>query len=91
MDRVFFLLGSLSAGLGVALGAFGAHSLRARLTPDLLATFETGVRYQVYHALALLAVAWAVTRGRVPGCRRLPAGSSSPARSFSRAACTCWR
>ncbi len=62
MDRIFFLLGSLSAGLGVALGAFGAHGLRARLTPDLLATFETGVRYQVYHALALLAVAWAVTR-----------------------------
>ncbi len=62
MDRIFFLLGSLSAGLGVAFGAFGAHSLRGRLTPDMLATFETGVRYEVYHALALLAVAWAVTR-----------------------------
>jgi uncharacterized membrane protein YgdD (TMEM256/DUF423 family) len=62
MDRIFFLIGSLSAGIGVALGAFGAHSLRGRLTPDMLATFETGVRYQVYHALALLAVAWALTR-----------------------------
>ncbi len=62
MDRVFFLLGSFMAGLGVALGAFGAHGLRDRLSADLLATFETGVRYQVYHALALLAVAWAVTR-----------------------------
>jgi uncharacterized membrane protein YgdD (TMEM256/DUF423 family) len=62
MDRIFFLVGSLSAGIGVALGAFGAHGLRGRLTPDLLATFETGVRYQMYHALALLAVAWAVTR-----------------------------
>ncbi len=61
MDRIFFLLGSLSAGLGVALGAFGAHSLRSRLTTDALATFETGVRYEMYHALALLAVAWAVT------------------------------
>jgi uncharacterized membrane protein YgdD (TMEM256/DUF423 family) len=62
MDRIFFLIGSVSAGIGVALGAFGAHSLRGRLTPDMLATFETGVRYQVYHALALLAVAWALTR-----------------------------
>jgi len=61
MDRLFFLMGSLSAGLAVALGAFGAHGLRSRLGADLLATFETGVRYQMYHALALLAVAWAAT------------------------------
>jgi len=61
MDRLFFILGSLSGGLAVALGAFGAHGLRSRLTPDLLATFETGVRYEMYHALALLAIAWAVT------------------------------
>jgi uncharacterized membrane protein YgdD (TMEM256/DUF423 family) len=64
-DRLFFLLGSLSALVGVAAGAFGAHSLRARLAPDLLAVFETAARYQMYHALALLAVAWAV--GRWPG------------------------
>ncbi len=44
--------------LAVALGAFGAHGLRQRLSPDMLAIFETGVRYHVYHALALLAVAW---------------------------------
>ncbi len=55
-------MGALSGGLGVALGAFGAHALRARLTPDALATFETGVRYQMYHALALLAVTYIVTR-----------------------------
>ena len=61
MDRTFFVLGSLSGGLAVALGAFAAHGLRSRLTPDLLASFETGARYQMYHALALLAVAWAVT------------------------------
>ena len=61
MDRLFFVLGSLFGGLAVAFGAFGAHGLRSRLTADLLATFETGVRYQMYHALALLAVAWAVT------------------------------
>jgi uncharacterized membrane protein YgdD (TMEM256/DUF423 family) len=62
MDRLFFALGSASALIAVAAGAFGAHGLRARLTPDLLAVFETGARYQMYHALALLAAAWALTR-----------------------------
>jgi uncharacterized membrane protein YgdD (TMEM256/DUF423 family) len=62
MDRLFFALGSLSAGIAVALGAFGAHALKARLTPEMLAVYETGVRYQLTHALALLAVAWAATR-----------------------------
>ena len=62
MSRAFFVLGALSACVAVGLGAFGAHGLRARLTPDLLATFEVGVRYQMYHALALLAVAWAAGR-----------------------------
>ena len=62
MDRVFFSLGSASAFLAVAAGAFGAHGLRARLAPDLLAVFETAARYQMYHALALLAVAWAASR-----------------------------
>jgi uncharacterized membrane protein YgdD (TMEM256/DUF423 family) len=62
MSRTFFVLGALSAFLAVAAGAFGAHALRARLSPDLLAAFETGARYQMYHALALVAVAWAVQR-----------------------------
>lgn len=62
MDRLFFGLGALSAFISVAAGAFGAHALRQRLEPDLLAVFETGARYQMYHALALLAVAWAATR-----------------------------
>ncbi|MEQ9399378.1 MAG: DUF423 domain-containing protein [Longimicrobiales bacterium] len=62
MDRVFLALGGLYGFLGVALGAFGAHALRARLTEADLATFQTGVSYQMYHALALLAVAWAWTR-----------------------------
>ena len=62
MDRLFFALGSASALVAVAAGAFGAHGLRARLSPDLLAVFETGARYQMYHALALLAVGWAATR-----------------------------
>jgi uncharacterized membrane protein YgdD (TMEM256/DUF423 family) len=62
MDRVFFGCGAVSAMLAVAAGAFGAHALRARLTPAHLAIFETGARYQIYHALALLAVGWAVAR-----------------------------
>jgi len=62
MERLFFALGCLSGFLAVGLGAFGAHALKARLSPELLATFEVGVRYQMYHALALLAVAWATTR-----------------------------
>jgi uncharacterized membrane protein YgdD (TMEM256/DUF423 family) len=57
MDRRFLFLGSLSAMIAVALGAFGAHALRASITPLRLVTFETGVRYQMYHALALILVA----------------------------------
>jgi uncharacterized membrane protein YgdD (TMEM256/DUF423 family) len=62
MERMFFGLGAISAGLAVALGAFAAHGLRSRISAEALATFETGARYHMYHALALLAVAWAVTR-----------------------------
>jgi uncharacterized membrane protein YgdD (TMEM256/DUF423 family) len=51
-------VGAVVGGLAVALGAFGAHGLRDRLSPADLATFETGARYQMYHAFALLAVAW---------------------------------
>ena len=62
MDRIFFGLGALSAFLGVAAGAFGAHGLKSRLTPDMLAVFDVGVRFQMYHAFALLICAWAVTK-----------------------------
>ena len=62
MDRLFALAGATLALVGVALGAFGAHALRERLSPEDLAIFETGVRYQMYHALALFAVAWAASR-----------------------------
>jgi uncharacterized membrane protein YgdD (TMEM256/DUF423 family) len=48
--------------LGVALGAFGAHALKSTLAPDMLAAFETGVRYQMYHVFALFAAAWAWAR-----------------------------
>jgi len=53
----FLRIGIVVAGLAVALGAFGAHALRQRLSAADLAIFETGVRYQMYHGLALLAVA----------------------------------
>jgi len=69
LDRLFFGLGALSGLLGVAAGAFGAHALKERLPADLLAVFEVGVRYQIYHALALMGTAWAATRwpgGAVP-------------------------
>jgi uncharacterized membrane protein YgdD (TMEM256/DUF423 family) len=62
MDRLFVMLGAASGFVAVAAGAFGAHALRTRLAPDLLAVFETAARYQMYHALALLAVAWAAAR-----------------------------
>ncbi len=62
MQRTFLALASISALISVAAGAFGAHALRARLAPDLLAVFETGARYQMYHALGLLGVAWAASR-----------------------------
>jgi uncharacterized membrane protein YgdD (TMEM256/DUF423 family) len=72
VDRVFFGLGAASAFVSVAAGAFGAHALRGRLAPELLAVFETAARYQMYHALALLAVAWAMSRW--PGALTLWAG-----------------
>jgi uncharacterized membrane protein YgdD (TMEM256/DUF423 family) len=62
MDRTFLALGAISAAISVAAGAFGAHALKARLAPDLLAVFETGARYQTYHALGLGLVAWAASR-----------------------------
>ena len=53
MDRTFLLVGAIAGLVGVAFGAFGAHGLRGRLTPDMLAVFETGVRYHMYHTLSL--------------------------------------
>ena len=69
MERVFIVCGALSAFIAVAAGAFGAHALRARLGPELLAVFETAARYQMYHALALIAVAWAISRWGTPQLR----------------------
>lgn len=65
MQRLLMLIASLSAFVAVLAGAFGAHALRGRISAELLATFETGVRYQMYHALALLGVALAYSRWSV--------------------------
>ena len=73
MDRLFIIIGALSGGIGVAAGAFGAHALRARLEPRMLEVFETGARYQMYHAIAMLAAAWIVTR--FPGALSNASGS----------------
>ena len=72
MDRVFFTVGALLAFVGVAAGAFGAHGLKSRLDADMLAIFETGVRYQMYHSFALVAAAWAAARW--PGAATSAAG-----------------
>ena len=65
MESRLLLAAVLFGGLGVILGAFGAHALRDRVAPEMLAVFETGVRYQMYHALALFAVALLVNH--MPG------------------------
>jgi uncharacterized membrane protein YgdD (TMEM256/DUF423 family) len=63
MERTFLILGAVMGFLGVALGAFGAHALDATLKANQReGTFETATQYHLYHALALLAVAWAAAR-----------------------------
>jgi len=69
MDTIFWTrIGSIFMLLSVAAGAFGAHALKARLSEDMLTVFETGARYQAYHALGILVAAWAGTQfaGRFP-------------------------
>lgn len=70
--KLFAGLGAVFALLAVALGAFGAHALETRGPARDLEIFETGVRYQMYHALALFAVAW--VQSRWPGGGTVVAG-----------------
>lgn len=58
MVKLFLSVGAFFAATGVALGAFGAHTLEGRVPPERLDVFETGARYQMYHALGLLVLAW---------------------------------
>jgi len=67
--KLFVILGALLGGLSVAAGAFGAHALRAQLTPRMLEVFETGVRYQMYHALALFAAACMIQQTDAPSAQ----------------------
>lgn len=62
MDRTLYICAGVAGFTGVALGAFAAHGLEASLAPEMLAVFETGVRYQMYHAFALFAAAWGWSR-----------------------------
>lgn len=66
MERFFIGLAGALGALGVMAGAFAAHGLRAQLAPRMLEVFETGARYQMYHALALLAVGLLLTRRPQP-------------------------
>jgi uncharacterized membrane protein YgdD (TMEM256/DUF423 family) len=72
MLRNFLFLGAMSAFFGVGLGAFGAHGLKTLLTPDMLAIYQTGVQYHLWHALGLIAIA--VVRQQAP-CSKLLAWS----------------
>jgi len=62
MVKIFFLIGSILGGIAVAAGAFGAHGLKKIVSPEMLDTWDKAVGYQMYHALALVAIAWALTQ-----------------------------
>ena len=62
MQQIFFSLGAGFALLSVAIGAFAAHALKTKLSTEMLAIFEIGARYQMYHALGLIAIAWAFSQ-----------------------------
>jgi len=62
VSSTWFGIGAVAAALGVGLGAFGAHGLKERVSLEMLAVFETAVRYHLIHALGLLAVGWAADR-----------------------------
>lgn len=65
MHKMYLILGTILGGLGVILGAFGAHSLKQLVPPETVTTYQTGVQYQMYHAFALLIVG--VLMDRYPG------------------------
>lgn len=72
MERFFFIVGAFSAFISVTAGAYGSHGLKGKLSPEMLSVFEIGVRYQMYHALGLIAVSFASVQW--PGKLMLAAG-----------------
>jgi len=62
MERIFFIIGSLFAALSVSMGAFAAHGATKFMTESQLGWLEKAARYNMYHALAILFVAWALTQ-----------------------------
>src|SRR5688500_1512575 len=62
MQKIFLILGTVLAGLAVALGAFGAHGLKKLVGPETVSSYQTGVQYQMYHAFALIIVAILIER-----------------------------
>lgn len=69
MARLFLLIASILGGLSVAGGAFGAHALKGTLSESALSSFETGIRYQMFHAIALLLIA--ILIGQYPEAKGL--------------------
>jgi len=64
VERVFYIAAAVAGFIAAAMGAFGVHGVKPRVTPELFGMFETAVRYQMFHALALFAAAWGWTRWR---------------------------
>ena len=67
MAKTFLIFGCIFSFLGVAFGAFGAHALKQKLSPEMLQVFDVGVRYQMYHAFALFVVAWVLHSWNITG------------------------
>ncbi len=74
MSRLFLMIGSLAAFIGVAFGAFGAHALGSRISPRMLEVYKTGVQYHLLHALALILIALLADRMRAHKLVRIAGG-----------------
>ncbi|MGK7882059.1 MAG: DUF423 domain-containing protein [Crocosphaera sp.] len=74
MIKLFLFIGSILAALSVAGGAFATHALKNQLSDRSLEIFETGTKYQMYHALALILVALLLTRVETPSITMISAG-----------------
>ena len=76
MTRIFLSIAAILAGLAVAAGAFASHALKEKLTERALEIFETGAKYQMYHALALLVVGLLLSRAQTPQTLLIAAGNA---------------